>query len=128
MADLQEKHVVSTITTITVPTHPDQSRRSTRSTPRASRMPPPLTPKALQFPVGSQPADEQSPLILPNGNFVTTLTLNSRTCRWPVGDPTESGFHYCGQPPKSPRPYCDAHERKSYQPVRSRPIHRPRLP
>ena len=55
-------------------------------------------------------------------------SLNSRTCRWPVGDPTKLGFHYCGQAPKSPRPYCDAHERKSYQPLRSRPIHRPRFP
>ena len=126
MADLQEKHVASAIT---VPMSlPDQSGRPTRWTPRASRMPPTLMPKALQFPAGSQPADEQSALILPNGNFVTTLTLNSRTCRWPVGDPTESGFHYCGQPPKSPGPYCDAHERKGNQHLRSRPIHRPLLP
>lgn len=71
------------------------------------------------------PAVEQSALVLPNGKFVTTVTLSSRTCRWPVGDPTESGFHYCGRPPISPRPYCDAHDRQGYQPVRSRASHRP---
>jgi len=55
-----------------------------------------------------------------DGNFVTTLTLNSRTCKWPIGDPTDRDFHYCGRRPGSGRPYCDAHELRSYQPLRSR--------
>ena len=55
-----------------------------------------------------------------DGNFVTTLTLNSRTCKWPIGDPTDQDFHYCGRRPESGRPYCDAHELRSYQPLRSR--------
>jgi hypothetical protein len=46
---------------------------------------------------------------------VTTLTLSSRTCKWPFGDPATSDFHYCGQPPQSGRPYCDEHDRMSYQ-------------
>ena len=71
-----------------------------------------------------QPSVERSPLTLSSGKFVTTLTLSTRTCRWPMGDPTEPGFHYCGHPPQSGRPYCDAHERKSYQPSRSRVDHR----
>jgi GcrA cell cycle regulator len=47
--------------------------------------------------------------------MVTTLTLSSRTCRWPLGDPAKEGFHYCGVPPQSGRPYCDEHGRMSYQ-------------
>lgn len=47
--------------------------------------------------------------------LVTTLTLTSDNCRWPFGDPTESGFHYCGRLPQSGRPYCDTHDRMSYQ-------------
>ena len=50
-----------------------------------------------------------------NRKLVTTLTLSSRTCKWPIGDPARSDFHYCGQPPQSGRPYCDAHDRMSYQ-------------
>ena len=68
---------------------------------------------------------EQPARTLPNGKFVTTLTLNSRTCRWPIGDPKEPSFHYCGQPPESGGRYCDSHERKSHQPTRSRVNHRP---
>lgn len=46
---------------------------------------------------------------------VTTLTLSSRNCKWPIGDPAKLGFHYCGKPPQSGRPYCDAHDAMSYQ-------------
>jgi GcrA cell cycle regulator len=46
---------------------------------------------------------------------ITTLTLTSSTCKWPFGDPTSSDFHYCGQPPQVGRPYCDTHDRMSYQ-------------
>ena len=47
--------------------------------------------------------------------LVTTLTLTSDNCRWPFGDPTKSGFHYCGRLPQLGRPYCDTHDRMSYQ-------------
>ena len=51
---------------------------------------------------------------------VTTLNLTSRTCKWPIGDPTQPDFHYCGQPPQSGRPYCAIHDDMSYQPQRRR--------
>ena len=63
-----------------------------------------------------------------DGYFVTTLTLNSRTCKWPIGDPTDRNFHYCGRRPGSGRPYCDAHELRSYQPLRSRTNQRASFP
>ena len=65
---------------------------------------------------------EQPPLTLANGKFVTTATLTSLTCKWPIGDPAEPGFHYCGHPPGSGRTYCDAHDLRGYQPrARRRP-------
>jgi GcrA cell cycle regulator len=71
-------------------------------------------------PISPLPLTELPGLKRADGNFVTTLTLNSRTCKWPIGDPTDQGFHYCGRRPESGRPYCDAHELRSYQPLRSR--------
>ena len=47
--------------------------------------------------------------------LVTTLTLTSDNCRWPFGDPAKAGFHYCGRLPQTGRPYCDTHDRMSYQ-------------
>ena len=47
--------------------------------------------------------------------LVTTLTLSSQTCRWPIGDPAKPDFHYCGQLPQSGRVYCSTHDDMSYQ-------------
>jgi GcrA cell cycle regulator len=59
---------------------------------------------------------EEDPIILEDGSFATVLTINDRMCRWPIGDPSEHEFHFCGRKPKSGSPYCEAHARKAYQP------------
>jgi len=80
----------------------------------------------MNLPIRSEPyfpaaqSGTERPRKLAGGQFVTTLTLSSNTCRWPIGDPTQADFHYCGHRPESGRPYCDEHERRSYQGQRSR--------
>src|SRR5215468_10737617 len=59
---------------------------------------------------------EEDPIVLEDGRFATVLTINDRMCRWPIGDPSENQFHFCGRRPKSGSPYCEAHARKAYQP------------
>jgi GcrA cell cycle regulator len=77
-------------------------------------------------PAVPQSGTEQRARKLANGKFVTTLTLTAETCKWPIGDPTEADFHYCGQRPAVGRPYCEAHENKSYQgSSRGRTVARP---
>jgi len=46
---------------------------------------------------------------------ITTMTLTDDTCKWPIGDPATSDFHYCGRLPQSGRPYCDKHYSMSRQ-------------
>jgi GcrA cell cycle regulator len=62
------------------------------------------------------PIIEEDPLILEDGTHATVLTINDRMCRWPIGDPAENEFHFCGRKPKNGSPYCEAHARKAYQP------------
>ena len=50
--------------------------------------------------------------------LITTMMLTSETCKWPIGDPATSDFHYCGQPPQNGRPYCDTHDAMSHQSAR----------
>jgi hypothetical protein len=38
-----------------------------------------------------------------------TLALRPGVCRWPIGEPGEAGFHYCGAASVSGRSYCRAH-------------------
>ncbi len=59
---------------------------------------------------------EEEPIKLEDGNFATVLTISDRMCRWPIGDPSESEFHFCGRKPRTGSPYCEAHARKAYQP------------
>jgi GcrA cell cycle regulator len=66
--------------------------------------------------VPEPPVVEEDPVTLEDGHFATVLTINDRMCRWPIGDPAENEFHFCGHKPRSGSPYCEAHARKAYQP------------
>jgi GcrA cell cycle regulator len=55
----------------------------------------------------------------------TIANLERDDCRWPIGDPREADFHFCGAKKLDGRPYCELHWRQSFQPPRSREV--PRL-
>jgi hypothetical protein len=50
----------------------------------------------------------------------TVATLEKNDCRWPIGDPREADFHFCGAHQVPGRPYCELHWRMAFQPARSR--------
>jgi GcrA cell cycle regulator len=54
------------------------------------------------------------------GKQVKMLDLKERMCRWPVGDPQEENFSFCGCDSVAGLPYCPEHARAAYQ-VASRP-------
>ena len=41
-------------------------------------------------------------------------TGNFKSCQWPIGDPLEEGFHYCGCQNIPTKPYCIDHYKKAY--------------
>jgi GcrA cell cycle regulator len=45
------------------------------------------------------------------------LELSSRVCRWPVGDPSRSGFFFCGADALPGKPYCGTHCARAYRPA-----------
>jgi GcrA cell cycle regulator len=51
---------------------------------------------------------------------VSLLDLTERVCKWPIGDPTEPNFHFCGLPSTPGKPYCAAHVAVAFQPMSSR--------
>ncbi len=71
-------------------------------------------------PVVQAPIIERDPIVDEFGRKTTVLTINDRMCKWPIGDPSTSEFHFCGHPPKASSPYCDAHSVKAFQPAQSR--------
>ncbi len=50
----------------------------------------------------------------------TMANIEANECRWPIGDPREAGFHFCGARQAEGRPYCVTHWDLSFVPGRSR--------
>lgn len=45
------------------------------------------------------------------------IDLEKDDCRWPIGDPTKSDFHFCNGKKITGLPYCDHHARVAFQPA-----------
>jgi GcrA cell cycle regulator len=53
---------------------------------------------------------EPAPLIdIPVAQRKQLIELTSKTCHWPVGDPTEPDFYFCGGDTDLPSQYCAYH-------------------
>ena len=48
------------------------------------------------------------------------LELTERTCKWPIGDPAEDEFYFCGLPSVPGKPYCEHHVAVAFQPLSTR--------
>jgi len=49
------------------------------------------------------------------GKISNIMDLNRNTCRWPIGDPGDTDFAYCGCHAPDGSPYCAEHARMAYQ-------------
>ena len=45
---------------------------------------------------------------------VTLTNLDNHTCRWPIGDPKDENFHFCGKKARIGQTYCDEHSAIAY--------------
>lgn len=77
-------------------------------------------------PEAPAPQPARDPLVAPVPLRLELTELNERTCKWPIGDPTEEDFHFCGHGSKEGGPYCAYHAKLAYQPVNDRKRERDR--
>jgi GcrA cell cycle regulator len=63
------------------------------------------------------PAEE---LVIPENERKYIQTLDECSCRWPIGDPQMSEFHFCGKKKVPGLPYCEFHARRAFQPPQTR--------
>lgn len=66
-------------------------------------------------PANKLPAEEPTP-----DKDMTVLSLSYKTCKWPIGDPGDKDFCFCGATPRDRSPYCEHHARMAYQPLQLR--------
>lgn len=69
----------------------------------------------LQFSYGIETIRNSVHVEHPKGKHKTSLTdLDNHTCRWPVGDPKDENFHFCGRKIKIGQTYCEEHAAIAY--------------
>lgn len=80
--------------------------------PTAPRLRPASTMPTVVIP-------ELEPMALQDGRPATVLTLNESMCKYPIGDPTDPAFAFCGRGAAG-GPYCADHARLAYQPSQAK--------
>lgn len=56
----------------------------------------------------------------PPALMLNLLQLTEHTCKYPIGDPQEETFGFCGAKSREGDPYCEYHCRLTYQPAADR--------
>jgi len=59
------------------------------------------------------------PLRFADGKAASVLTLNESMCKYPIGDPNDADFAFCGRG-STCGPYCQDHARLAYQPSQAK--------
>lgn len=59
------------------------------------------------------------PQPLADGEAATILTLRDSMCKWPIGDPADPKFAFCGRKANC-GPYCAEHAKVAFQPAKKR--------
>jgi GcrA cell cycle regulator len=110
-----------------------------RTAPRRPRVEPAQSaPRAVAAPVTVTPpsmvnkAEPSTPRPeISDAPGATILTLTDRICKWPIGDPRDADFHFCGRASAESLPYCADHAKRAYQPParrsNEREDHAPRM-
>jgi len=62
-----------------------------------------------------QPAPQSGPV-------VGLLELKEHSCRWPIGEPDQPGFGFCGCRKAEGSPYCEHHSAKAFKPTARRRV------
>jgi GcrA cell cycle regulator len=74
--------------------------------PQQARVQTPAAPAARETPAAPAAAKPAAPR--------ASAHAGSKTCSWPMGDPKQPGFHFCGEPAEIGKPYCHQHCHVAY--------------
>jgi GcrA cell cycle regulator len=74
-------------------------------------------PAMTTAPVAS-PAAQPAPQTAPTSAPKRAVEMTPHSCRWPIGHPGDSGFHFCGDSALPGKPYCSTHAAAAYVKVK----------
>ncbi len=90
--------------------------RVNRSTPRATKSSGTANSAKASTPNFEPVVD----LVAPEPLRIKLVNLTESTCKWPLGDPQDADFSFCGHSIKTDTPYCEYHCKLAYQPIAER--------
>ncbi len=64
--------------------------------------------------VKAEPIVSVSPKAEHPKEFLSLTDLDNHTCRWPLGDPKDENFHFCGKKVRIGQTYCEEHAALAY--------------
>jgi GcrA cell cycle regulator len=64
--------------------------------------------------------DTRENVVVPISRRISIMELREGVCRWPMGDPVQPDFAYCGSECTKGKTYCTHHARIAYQPQNER--------
>ncbi|MCY6382549.1 GcrA family cell cycle regulator [Hoeflea prorocentri] len=59
-------------------------------------------------------------VVVPIFRKLALTELTEKTCKWPVGDPLQEDFYFCGTDCDDNAPYCGYHSKLAFQPAADR--------
>jgi len=59
-------------------------------------------------------------VVVPISRRLELVELTEKTCKWPIGDPLQDDFHFCGNDSDEVTPYCGYHNKLAFQPSSER--------
>jgi GcrA cell cycle regulator len=95
-----------------------RQRRTHSSAPRRPRQPASIGNLALQhdYDAFAEPVPRpRRDVVVPISKRLSLEMLTERTCKWPIGDPGQEDFHFCGNDSLESGPYCEYHAGVAYQ-------------
>ncbi|MFT6659137.1 GcrA family cell cycle regulator [Maritalea sp.] len=57
---------------------------------------------------------QEAEIFIPVEERISLMQLNETTCKWPIGDPLNDDFHFCGRDSDEGKPYCEFHSKRAY--------------
>jgi GcrA cell cycle regulator len=69
----------------------------------------------------AEPLPAVEEIVIPEKERKQLVDLEQNDCRWPIGDPKQAGFHFCGRRKVAGLSYCMDHARRAYQPPNTPP-------
>ncbi len=85
-----------------------QARRpAVAAVAKPAAQPQPAPKRVEQRPIAAAPVQRPA-------KTVARANGKGPNCLWPIGDPGDQDFHFCGEPAVPGKPYCDEHCARAY--------------